>query len=449
MGIVLAERRKRNKSRRAPTAKQLAARRRFSQIMKNGGFKKRAKKVSRHNPKYTAAEVRAAQRSMLEVGWSGLTAQEKAILEWYDNYSSRKNPKRTVQPKGRTTRKKNVAAGFHDEDGIFHPIRASYDYDAKRTGESSRGWGYARKGAKKMTRRNPPNPRYRKSTLGSGKSTWTPEYRKRVAKASTQVRRQMRVEGKLRSAKAPANRTGRMLARLFGRYANPSAIQQHQALMKEWLRYEKAWRAGRLDAKGRVKQMQLERRLRRLEATIARQNPGRKIDMPGFGPRFKRTVVMIKARRVIVKNTKRRNPKPAYNMFRGRPVKRYYNVATSNRTPTTGLNEAGPLKKIILAGGYTYRFNGRAKLMYKGNRIYFGGWKFAKPNPPGEVDLGEIKMIEYVADKPHIEGDNLKRIYFHKMGEKGGERPRLIIEPDGMPFPEGGDYEVTADGIVN
>jgi hypothetical protein len=33
-------------------------------------------------------------------------------------------------------RRRNVAAGFHDEDGVFHPIRASYDYSAKRAGES-------------------------------------------------------------------------------------------------------------------------------------------------------------------------------------------------------------------------------------------------------------------------------------------------------------------------
>ena len=39
-----------------------------------------------------------------------------------------KNPKR----------KKNVAAGFFDEDGYFHPIRASYDYKPGRVGEKSK-----------------------------------------------------------------------------------------------------------------------------------------------------------------------------------------------------------------------------------------------------------------------------------------------------------------------
>jgi hypothetical protein len=33
-------------------------------------------------------------------------------------------------------RRRNIAAGFYDEDGYFHPIRASYDYSAKRAGET-------------------------------------------------------------------------------------------------------------------------------------------------------------------------------------------------------------------------------------------------------------------------------------------------------------------------
>lgn len=31
--------------------------------------------------------------------------------------------------------KRNIAAGFYDEDGIFHPIRASFDYDRSRAGD--------------------------------------------------------------------------------------------------------------------------------------------------------------------------------------------------------------------------------------------------------------------------------------------------------------------------
>ncbi len=29
----------------------------------------------------------------------------------------------------------NIAAGFHDDAGVFHPLRASFDYDPSRVGE--------------------------------------------------------------------------------------------------------------------------------------------------------------------------------------------------------------------------------------------------------------------------------------------------------------------------
>jgi len=35
-------------------------------------------------------------------------------------------------------KRRNVAAGFYDEDGYFHPIRASYDYNAGRVGEKGK-----------------------------------------------------------------------------------------------------------------------------------------------------------------------------------------------------------------------------------------------------------------------------------------------------------------------
>ena len=53
------------------------------------------------------------------------------------------------------SRRRNVAAGYLDEEGIFHPLRASYDYSASRAGEGGRKKGRA-KGKKK---RNPSRAR--------------------------------------------------------------------------------------------------------------------------------------------------------------------------------------------------------------------------------------------------------------------------------------------------
>jgi hypothetical protein len=44
---------------------------------------------------------------------------------------------------------RNVAAGFYDEDGIFHPIRASFAYSGKRAGEGARKRSKAKKSRRK------------------------------------------------------------------------------------------------------------------------------------------------------------------------------------------------------------------------------------------------------------------------------------------------------------
>ena len=41
-------------------------------------------------------------------------------------------------------RRKNVEKGFVDKSGVFHPIRGSYDYNAKRAGEKKR-WEWEKK----------------------------------------------------------------------------------------------------------------------------------------------------------------------------------------------------------------------------------------------------------------------------------------------------------------
>lgn len=45
-------------------------------------------------------------------------------------------------------RRRNVAAGFYDDEGIFHPLRASFDYKPARVGERAK-----RKKAKAKRRR--------------------------------------------------------------------------------------------------------------------------------------------------------------------------------------------------------------------------------------------------------------------------------------------------------
>jgi hypothetical protein len=53
--------------------------------------------------------------------------------------------------------RRNIAEGFHDSKGVFHPIRASADYDPSRGGDATRkGKKKAKKAkAKAKPRRKP------------------------------------------------------------------------------------------------------------------------------------------------------------------------------------------------------------------------------------------------------------------------------------------------------
>lgn len=64
-------------------------------------------------------------------------------------------------------KRKNIAAGFHDEEGIFHPIGASFDYDPSRGGDKPRK-GKARK--KKAVAAKPARKRKRATPVKKAKA---------------------------------------------------------------------------------------------------------------------------------------------------------------------------------------------------------------------------------------------------------------------------------------
>lgn len=64
-------------------------------------------------------------------------------------------------------RKRNVAAGFVDEDGIFHPIRASFDYNRGRAGEGRPKTAKGRKGSAARARKRKSGKRKRNTSYAS------------------------------------------------------------------------------------------------------------------------------------------------------------------------------------------------------------------------------------------------------------------------------------------
>lgn len=50
-------------------------------------------------------------------------------------------------------KRRNIAAGFYDEDGYFHPIRASHDYSGSRVGDKGKAKPKAKKKATKKRKK--------------------------------------------------------------------------------------------------------------------------------------------------------------------------------------------------------------------------------------------------------------------------------------------------------
>lgn len=143
---------------------------------------------------------------------------------------------------------------------------------------------------------------------------------------------------------------------------------------------------------------------------------------------------------------KAKKTREIYEKFNGRPARKNSTVRAPNGTPAN-VAKLGALRLIKTADGRKWAFNG-AKAPdlaadHRG-RLHVVGGSY-RANPAG-TDHGEIVQIEYETKKPHL-GQPKQTIYYHKLGEEGGRRPKLKIDREGLIRIIGGDYRIEADGI--
>jgi len=95
-------------------------------------------------------------RKNIAAGFYDEDGEFHPIRASYDYSPARagEKPKRRAKKRGGKKGRKNIAAGFYDEDGEFHPIRASYDYSPARAGEKPRRRA-RHSGKRRGKRRNP------------------------------------------------------------------------------------------------------------------------------------------------------------------------------------------------------------------------------------------------------------------------------------------------------
>lgn len=141
-----------------------------------------------------------------------------------------------------------------------------------------------------------------------------------------------------------------------------------------------------------------------------------------------------------------RKTRELYEKFNGRPARKTTTKSAPNGTPKN-VAKLGGLRLIKTTDGRKWKFSGSGAPDLAADsrgRLHVVGGSY-RANPAGE-HVGEIEQIEYETRKPHL-GQPQQTIYYHRLGEEGGKRPRLVIDREGLIKIHGGDYRIEADGI--
>jgi len=161
------------------------------------------------------------------------------------------------------------------------------------------------------------------------------------------------------------------------------------------------------------------------------------------------------AKRKTVKKAlkgKRRNPndaaKAGYESFQGKTSTKSTALNFPNGTPAN-VYKLGSLHSITLADGRTIKPAGKAVWLCADTKgkLHLGTTGERLTNAP-KGSLGKVKEVEYITSKPHL-GDSKPARYFHQLGEETGEKPTLYSDGNGGLVFKGGAYSVTSRGIVN
>ena len=449
----------RKKTRKAPSAKQLAARRKFAAAAKargkaakkrNGKTIVKAKRVTivqagkKANPKRRRNITSAldlvhigeaeAVRQGGQQGWK-LTAKGKF-------YPGSATPKTVPLNKAKTKfldlkygdvwgytrkgnpRKKNISQGFYDSNGVFHPIRAASDYDAGTAGE----------------------------TGGKAKRTRSKKRKASAAKASRTARD--------RAAKRAASKTKQHLAsRALSRsYSLPAGSKRKKNIAQGFYDgngiFHPIRASADYDGKTAGEAGGKPRRTRSKKRAASARKASQTARQKAATAQRKATTTRLAARSLqrSYPLKGKRNPndaaKAGYESFQGKASTKSTALNFPNGTPAN-VYKLGSLHSITLADGRTIKPAGKAVWLCADTKgkLHLGTTGERLTNAP-KGSLGKVKEVEYITSKPHL-GDSKPARYFHQLGEETGEKPTLYSDGNGGLVFKGGAYSITSRGIVN
>lgn len=347
----------------------------------------------------------SAKKASATARWRAATKAKRKTVSRLAGRSLSRVPKGSYKK----TRRKNVEQGFYDGNGVFHPIRASADYDAGAAGEMG---GKAR------------HTRSKKRAASKRKASATARHR-----AATKAR------------KATTTRlAGRSLQRVpKGAYKKRRGNPTYRKGQRVELRTGERGVIVSRQPHGWNKEFGGHTYSVRLDS-------GKVVSAYTFGLRALKEVPAGKRRRGNPDATAQR-----LEEFRGYPKRKDTPLQFSNGTPAN-LYRLGVLKKVILQDGTKIDFPGESVWLCadEHDKMHIGH-KVSNPSKrlvAASRTFGRIRQVEYLERKPHL-GHHARTLYFHKLGEEDGRKPTLSSDKDGNLVIRGGNYRITREGIAN
>jgi hypothetical protein len=451
------------KAKKKPSAKQLAARRKFAAAAKarSKATKKRngtvikAKRIEHldvskihslgavPNPA-KAARAKARKNPALEILREAKPAKRGNQQGWLlgkefiaKGKGTKKLPggalfdtnagfvyRRVENPK----RRKNIA-GFM-QDGVFHPIRSGVEQRTTKSG----------------TRRVKSKKAYKPSKVGE-KFTYSP---KKAAKRGAQSKR-MKAETKQRKATTTrlASRSLQRSVPLKKRRHNPPRFV---AQSLKGIKFHHA--QGHTLGSG-YGVFDIEKGMFIADAGSSHAwDYKQKAIAQSIADQFNKTGPQsaLHYARLAESKPKRRNPnnaaKAGYESFQGKASTKSTALNFPNGTPAN-VYKLGTLHSIKLANGSVIKPTGKAVWLCADTKgkLHLGTTGERLVNAP-KGSLGKVAEVEYITSKPHLGEPTVSR-YFHKLGEETGEKPTLYSDGNGGLIFKGGAYSITSRGIVN
>jgi len=292
---------------------------------------------------------------------------------------------------------RNVAQGFFDGNGVFHPIRSSADYDGGTAGE---------------TGRKPIRTRSKKRKLSLKKASQT-------AQLKAETRRRKSTTSRLAS---------RSLSKSAGILKGSGSRRQRNPARYRVLDGDLIVSTGS-------------------SPSTALSSAKRKYAGTGASPRFTVQRRDANGRKWVTTKTSNPSVKTIRKEFAGTLGK-----ASDVFAPIGTPRNVAKLGKLLFIDteSATIKPTGIVYLCADSKgKLHLCGSKNVPIYSGAAQSFGRVKKLEYETAKPHLYPGQGTIQFWHKMGEESGNQPTLYADGKGGLKFRGGSYKITREGIVD